>query len=78
MKRYGIRTVFGMGGSYIDGKLDPGTEYIAVSSYFLVGLPARVITAHGYSETLRFGFGPLLDRVPDARPAGCMYLFKVR
>ena len=70
---YGIRYL-----PYIDGKLDPETEYIAVSSYFLVGLPARVVTPHGYSETLRFGFGPLLDRVPDARPAGCMYLFKVR
>jgi len=59
----------------------PGLEsdWIAVSSYYFVGLPARMTTSLGQSEqALRLDFKPLWGRTPDARPAGCMYLFRLR
>jgi hypothetical protein len=59
----------------------PGREsdWIAVSSYYFVGLPARMTTSRGQSEQpLKLDFKPLWGRVPDARPAGCMYLFRLR
>ena len=64
---------------FFGGALDSTVDYVAVSSYFLVGLPARIMTSQGYtSEPKRFDFTPLLAREPEARPAGCLYLYKVR
>jgi hypothetical protein len=58
-----------------------GTEsdWLAVSSYFLVGLPARLTTMKGMSEqAVSYDMGPLRTRPPDARPGNCMYLFRIR
>lgn len=59
----------------------PGTEsdWFAVSSYFLAGLPARITSREGMSnETVRFDLGVLKTRPPAARPGGAMYLFRIR
>ena len=62
---------------YRGGPMAPGTEWIAVSSYFLAGLPAPMMTQSGRSEFMRFGFEKLRDRAPAARPAHCMYLYRL-
>lgn len=57
----------------------PESDWFAVSSYFLVGLPGRLTTAAGMSEqAVRFDLGGLKSRPPAARPAGAMYLFRIR
>jgi len=71
---YGIDYVPYTGGT-------PGREsdWIAVSSYYFVGLQARMTTFHGQSqEPLKLDFRVLWNRAPEARPAGCMYLFRLR
>jgi hypothetical protein len=60
---------------YLGGPLGPESEWLAVSSYYFVGLSQRMMTPHGRTDALRIDFQPLWGRVPDARPAHCMYLF---
>jgi hypothetical protein len=70
---YGIDYVPYLGG-------EPGSEsdWIAVSSYYFVGLTQRMMTQRGRTERLKLDFGPLRSRKPDAVVAGCMYLFRLR
>lgn len=92
MRRRGIRHVhllahgttdpalYGIPYSLYTGEA-PGSEsdWLAVSSYFLVGLPARLTTTRGMTrESVRFDLGPLQRRAAVARPAGCLYLFRLR
>ena len=58
----------------------PGTEsdWIAVSSYYFVGLGQKMMTQHGRTERARVDFGDLRRRKPDAVLGGCMYLFRFR
>jgi hypothetical protein len=63
---------------YISGKLDPTTSWLAVSSYFRVGLPARLMLRQGYSDLRVYDLKAFDTRVPDARPGGCMYLYRMR
>jgi hypothetical protein len=64
---------------YTGGKPGPDSDWLAVSSYYFVGLPARMTTTAGQSEqTLQLDFRPLWSRVPDARPAHSIYLFRLR
>jgi len=62
---------------YLGGSLGPESEWIAVSSYYFVGLPQRMMTQRGRTSSARIDFQPLWARTPDARPAQCMYLFHV-
>jgi len=62
---------------YQGGPMGPESEWIAVSSYFLAGLPAPMMTQSGRSEFVRFGFERLRAQTPVARPAHCMYLYRV-
>jgi hypothetical protein len=62
---------------YHGGPIAPGSEWMAVSSYFLAGLPAPMMTQSGRSEFVRFGFQKLRDQAPAARPAHCMYLYRL-
>jgi hypothetical protein len=48
-----------------------------VSSYFYNGLSQRMVTRYGVSNPIAVDFHALWDRVPDARPANCMYLYRV-
>ena len=70
---YGIDAVPYVGGT-------PGTEsdWIAVSSYYFVGLSQRMMTARGRTPFVQIDFTPLWARSPAARPARCMYLFRLR
>ena len=71
---YGIDYVL-----YANGTPGPESDWLAVSSYFMVGLPARLTTRLGMSEeSVTYDFQALRDRPPAARPAGCMYLFRIR
>jgi hypothetical protein len=64
---------------YMGQSLGPESDWLAVSSYFLVGLPARLTTMKGMSDqAVSYDMGPLRTRPPDARPGNCMYLFRIR
>jgi hypothetical protein len=60
---------------YLGGPVGPESEWLAVSSYYFVGLGQRMMTPHGRTDRIGIDFRPLWSRIPDARPAGCMYLF---
>jgi len=62
---------------YLGGK--PGTEsdWIAVSSYYFVGLTQRMMTTRGRTGPVTINFGLLSQRRPVATIAGCIYLFKI-
>jgi 4-amino-4-deoxy-L-arabinose transferase-like glycosyltransferase len=70
---YGIDYVPYRGGT-------PGTEsdWIAISSYYWVGLSQRMMTREGRTDFMTFDFRPLWPRPPAARPAHCMYLYRLR
>ena len=63
---------------YLGGMPGPESAWIAISSYYYVSLPQRMMTQRGRTERLRLDFRPLWDRKPDAVVAGCMYLFRLR
>ncbi|HEY2954748.1 MAG TPA: glycosyltransferase family 39 protein [Candidatus Eisenbacteria bacterium] len=62
---------------YLGGMPGPESDWLAVSSYYFVGLGQRMMTQHGRTERMKLEFGPLRSRRPDAVLAGCMYLFRV-
>lgn len=70
---YGIDYVPYLGGA-------PGTEsdWLAVSSYYFVGLGQRMMTPRGRTPPLSIDFRPLWGVQPVARPADCIYLFSLR
>lgn len=63
---------------YTGGNPGPQSDWLAVSSYYFVGLSQRMITPHGRTDFVRIDFSPLWHTRPFARPAHCMYLFRVR
>jgi hypothetical protein len=64
---------------YLGEAPGPESDWLAVSSYFLVGLPARLTTARGMSEqAVSYDLGSMRVRQPEARPANCIYLFRIR
>ncbi len=63
---------------YLGGTPGPESRWLAVSSYYYVGLSQRMMTPSGRTERLTLDFGPLRRQKPDVVLAGCMYLFKVR
>jgi hypothetical protein len=71
---YGIDYVPYRGGS-------PGAEsdWFAVSSYYFVGLSQRMMLREGRTpQAMQLDLRPLWSRSPEARPAGCMLLFRLR
>lgn len=64
---------------YRGGTPGPESDWIAVSSYYFVGLSQRMMLREGRTpEALKLDFSPLWSQRPEAMPAGCMLLFKVR
>lgn len=64
---------------YTGGVPGPESDWLAVSSYFLVGLPARLTTSQGMSrESVSIDLGEFRSRSPVARPSGSIYLFRIR
>jgi len=63
---------------YLGGEPGPESDWMAVSSFYFVGLQQRMMTSTGRTTPVKIDFRPLWPRRPDATIAGCMYLFKVR
>jgi 4-amino-4-deoxy-L-arabinose transferase-like glycosyltransferase len=63
---------------YLGGMPGPESDWIAISSYYFVGLGQRMMTPRGRTERLELDFSALKGRKPDAVIAGCMYLFRLR
>lgn len=92
MKRLGIRrvqlayhgttdpAVYGIDyTTFLGGAPGPESDWLAISSYFYVGLPARLMTSQGSSSRpIAYDVRPFWSRRPAAHPAGCMWLFRVR
>lgn len=71
---YGIDHV-----TYTGDMPGPESDWLAISSYFYVGLPARVLTPDGYTaEPVRLDARALWSRSAATHPAGCMWLFRLR
>ena len=63
----------------IGGNPGPESDWIAISSFYFVGLTQRMMLPEGRTaEALQFDLRALWTRQPDAMPAGCMMLFKIR
>jgi len=62
---------------YRGGLIGAHGDWFAVSSYFFVGLPQRMMTREGYTPVVVFDFRTLWPLAPAAHPAGCMWLFRV-
>jgi len=64
---------------YLGGKPGPESDWIAISSYYFVGLSQRMMLRSGRTpEPVRMDFRPLWPRRADAMPAGCMLLYRLR
>jgi hypothetical protein len=63
---------------FTGGKAGPEASWIAISSYYFVGLPQRMVTSAGTIPQVRIDFHPLWKIPPVAKPAGCMYLYPLR
>ena len=63
---------------YLGGAPGKESDWLAVSSYYFVGLGQRMMTPHGRTPPLSIDFRPLRDVSPVARPADCIYLFRLR
>ncbi len=65
--------------AYLGGVPSPDSDWLAVSSYYLVGLPQRMITPQGRTDALmRFELRDLWDRPAAAHLAGSIYLYRMR
>jgi hypothetical protein len=61
---------------YLGGEPGPESDWLAVSSYYFVGLPQAMMTPRGRTALAqKFDFHAAWNVPPAARPAGCMYLF---
>jgi hypothetical protein len=60
---------------YTGGMPGPESEWLAVSSYYFVGLTQRMMTQQGRTPPLAIDFRPLWSVKPAARPGDCIYLF---
>jgi len=62
---------------YLGGPPDPRADWLAVSSYFFVGLTQRMVTPRGDTPFMGIDFRPFWSLTPAATPAHCMYLFRI-
>ncbi|HYM80978.1 MAG TPA: glycosyltransferase family 39 protein [Candidatus Limnocylindria bacterium] len=63
---------------YRGGPVGLESDWIAISSYYFVGLSSPMMTREGRQPFIELDFERLWGRTPEARPAGCMYLFRLR
>jgi dolichyl-phosphate-mannose-protein mannosyltransferase len=62
---------------YLGGRPGPESEWLAVSSYFYVGLTQRLMIHEGRTPPTRFDFSRAAEMRPVAEPAHCMFLFRL-
>ena len=62
---------------YFGGEPGPESEWLAVSSYFYVGLTQRLMIQTGRTAFTRYDFTNVAAIAPVARPAHCMFLFRL-
>ena len=64
---------------FVGGMPGPESDYLAVSSYYFVGLSQRMMTTKGRSDlSIQLDMKPLWTWEPVAMPAGCILRFKLR
>lgn len=64
---------------YFGGRAGPESNWLAVSSYFFVGLPQSMMTPTGPTPEVHvLDMRALWARPAAAQPAGCLWLYKVR
>jgi hypothetical protein len=63
---------------YLGQEPGPESDWFAVSSYYFVGLSQRMMTPTGRTPGIGFDLSPLRNLPPVSRPAGCMFLFRIR
>ena len=63
---------------FTGGAAGKESDWLAASSYYFVGLPQRMITPEGDTPFLAIDFSTWSTLTPVARPARCMYLFRLR
>ena len=63
---------------YLGGEPGAESDWLAVSSYYFVGLGQRMMTQRGRTAPLRIDFRPLWNVRPAAHPADCIYLYPLR
>ena len=63
---------------YLGGEPGPESDWLAVSSYYWVGLTQRMMTPQGRTDWVTLDFRGLWTMPWVAHPAGCMYLFHFR
>jgi 4-amino-4-deoxy-L-arabinose transferase-like glycosyltransferase len=63
---------------YLGGEPGKESDWLAVSSYYFVGLGQRMMTQRGRTPRLDIDFRSLWGVRPAARPADCIYLFPLR
>jgi hypothetical protein len=62
---------------YLGGVPGPESDWLAISSFYFVGLAQRMMTTAGRTGPVNFDFSSARDRQPDDTVAGCIYLFKL-
>jgi hypothetical protein len=61
---------------FLGGTPGPESDWLAVSSYFYVGLSQRMMVRTGLTVPVKIDFSGL-NVPPAAEPAGCMFLFRM-
>ncbi len=63
---------------YLGGVPGPQSDWLAMSSYYRVGLSQHMVTPTGRTDFVRFDTRAFDSLEPVARPARCMYLYRMR
>jgi hypothetical protein len=63
---------------WFGGTPGPESDWLAISSFYYVGQSQRMMTPRGRTDFVRIDASSLWKQQPVARPARCMYLFRIR
>jgi hypothetical protein len=63
---------------WFGGTPGPESDWLAISSFYYVGQSQRMMTPQGRTDFVRIDATSLRSQKPVARPAHCMYLFRIR
>ena len=63
---------------FLGGTPGPESDWLAVSSFYLVGQSQRMMTQHGRTGFVHLDLSSMWNATPVARPARCMVLYRIR